>query len=402
MLTSVAATEIAVEIDDEIITDFVFNGELVIDGPRRRETRLITEAPELADSARLMLPLGARSIANDRATMSILLPLGEPNIEQHSHALCLERRRREVTVVGDARPAWHLLRLLDGEREFRAVLAALAPDEREGAARLAALLVAAGGVDASGRAVAAWLHSATKKGVFPAGDLTEQSVLRQLTDGDYRIYSGRPMQRLNRDVPSPLSELFALTRRRRSSNHYDGRSIRRVELEAILDTACGVTGELRWAERRVALRAYPSSGGLYAVEVYPVVFAVDALLQGVYHYRSLDGTLIELNAAEHARFVAAAVPEQRAMMRGAAAMICLTGRFFRHERKYGQGGYRMLAAEAGHISQNLILAATALGLAARPCGGVFDELLNRLLGVGGDEQFLLSVLVGHASDEEVV
>ena len=80
---------------------------------------------------------------------------------------------------------------------------------------------------------------------------------------------------------------------------------------------------------------------------------------------------------------------------GTAAMICLTGSFVRHEQKYGEGGYRMLVAEAGHISQNLVLAATALDLKCRPFGGVFDDLLNQELGLtSADEQFLLAVIVG--------
>jgi SagB-type dehydrogenase family enzyme len=84
------------------------------------------------------------------------------------------------------------------------------------------------------------------------------------------------------------------------------------------------------------------------------------------------------------------------MVSGAATMICLTGNFPRHERKYGEGGYRMLIAEAGHVSQNLVLAATALGLAARPFGGVFDGLINRDIGLDETkEEFLLSVLIGH-------
>jgi nitroreductase len=59
----------------------------------------------------------------------------------------------------------------------------------------------------------------------------------------------------------------------------------------------------------------------------------------------------------------------------------------------------MLVAEAGHISQNLILAATALGLSARPFGGVFDDLLNRDLGLNAaEEQFLLAVVVGHTGE----
>jgi hypothetical protein len=56
------------------------------------------------------------------------------------------------------------------------------------------------------------------------------------------------------------------------------------------------------------------------------------------------------------------------MVAGAAAMICLTGNCHRHERKYGEGGYRMLVTE---FLKNLVLAATALGFAARSFGGVF-------------------------------
>jgi SagB-type dehydrogenase family enzyme len=99
-----------------------------------------------------------------------------------------------------------------------------------------------------------------------------------------------------------------------------------------------------------------------------------------------------------ATIVGAALPVEREMVAGSAALICMTGRFARHERKYGEGGYRMLVAEAGHISQNLILTATALGLVARPFGGVFDDLLNHDLGLQrADEQFLLAVLVGRAA-----
>ena len=58
----------------------------------------------------------------------------------------------------------------------------------------------------------------------------------------------------------------------------------------------------------------------------------------------------------------------------------------------------MLVAESGHLSQNLILAATALGLSARPFGGVFDALLNEALGLDpSKEQFLLAVALGHAT-----
>ena len=156
-----------------------------------------------------------------------------------------------------------------------------------------------------------------------------------------------------------------------------------------------------WAGREVKLRAYPSSGALYAVEIYPVVFRVEGLEPAVYHYRAVENVLeVVRPSVDPASVVGAALPVEREMVAGAAALFCLTGCFARHERKYGEGGYRMLVAEAGHISQNLVLAATALGLSARPFGGVFDDLLNHDLGLDGtEEQFLLAVIVGHAGEE---
>lgn len=384
-------------VEDEIVVDFVLDSELVVDGPRRRERHRLDGAAPLDGAARVALPLGTRSLADDDGRARLVLPLGEPRVTRTPRAVCLERRRREIVVEGEPRRAWQLLRLVDGRRDVDAIVGAFAPDEREGARQLLALLSAAGGVDDSGRVVGAWLHAATKKGVLPAGDLRDEAVLRLLGDGDYRRPPG-PARAIRRDVPGRLAPLFALTRQRRSVSRHADRPIARAELEAVLHTACGVTGELAWPGGAVPLRAYPSSGGLYAVEIYPVAFAVDELAAAVHHFAPVEGTLTELAPAERARFVAAAVPQQRDILGGVAAIVCLTARFSRHERKYGEGGYRMLAAEAGHLSQNLILAATALGLAARPCGGFFDDLVNQLLGVGGDEQFLLSVLLGRAAE----
>ena len=261
-----------------------------------------------------------------------------------------------------------------------------------------ATLAATGTVDVTGRPIGRFLHSATKKGVLPGGGLESDAVLRLATDGSYRTHPGAPRIAVGRSVPDRLRAFHALTRSRRSCRNYLGLTLGRDEFDALLYTACGVTGAIAWAGREVQLRAYPSSGALYAVEIYPLVLRVEGLEPAVYHYCADESALeVVRPGVDPGRIVAAALPVEREMVAGAAALFCLVGFFRRHERKYGEGGYRMMVAEAGHISQNLILAATASGLSARPFGGVFDDLLNHDLGLDpAEEQFLLGVLVGHA------
>jgi SagB-type dehydrogenase family enzyme len=307
-----------------------------------------------------------------------------------------------VAVSGHPGVLWRLIREMDGARTVAEILSELPADERALAAWVLGVLAATGSIDVSGRPIGRFLHSATKKGVVPGGGLEGEAVLRLATDGNYREYPGTPRIALGQAVPNRLRTFHALTRSRRSYRDYLGLALGRDDFDALLYSACGVTGAMPWGDREVKLRAYPSSGALYAVEIYPIVFRVEGLEPAVYHYRAVENVLEVVGpSVDRARLVEAALPVEREMVGGAAAMFCLVGVFPRHEQKYGQGGYRMLVAEAGHISQNLILAATALGLSARPFGGVFDDLLNHDLGLeGAEEQFLLAVLVGHAGGRQ--
>jgi SagB-type dehydrogenase family enzyme len=262
-------------------------------------------------------------------------------------------------------------------------------------ARVVAELAAAGVVDISDRPIGHFIHWATRKGVLPAGGMEGDEALRLAAEAELRCENVSHRIHLGAPVPERLQAFHALTRSRRSTREYRA-GLSRDELDALLATACGVTGAIRWPAGEVRLRAYPSSGALYAVDIYPVAFRIDGLEPGPHRYDPDIHALEVLGPpVDPARFVRAALPMEREMMAGAALLVCLTGVFPRHERKYGEGGYRMLVAEAGHVSQNLVLAATALGLNARPFGGVFDSLVDQALGLDTTrEQFLLSVLVG--------
>jgi SagB-type dehydrogenase family enzyme len=387
-----------VTVHEDLSTDYVFDPDLLIEGRRERKmTRWTGEPDPVPDVVRPMLRLGARVCTDGEGALRFYLPPEEPIIERHPECTVMRKTHREVVVSGNPGTLWCLIREMDGTRTVAEICSNIPISERGVVVRMLASLAATGAVDISGRPISRFLHSATKKGVVPAGGLESDEVLQLATDGNYRAYPQARRIPVGQSVPDRLRSFHALTRLRRSRRDYLGHVVRREDFDALLQTACGITGMMPWAGREVKLRAYPASGALYAVEIYPVVLRVESLEPGVYHYRALESVLeVVRSNVDPAYFVSAALPVERQMVAGAAAMICLTAFFPRHERKYGQGGYRMLVAEAGHVSQNLVLAATALGLSARPFGGVFDDLLNDELGLDRDEeQFLLAVLVGH-------
>jgi SagB-type dehydrogenase family enzyme len=386
--------------EDTETIEWIFEPDLLLEGGVQRHTSPAPVGHALDPAARPRFALGLRTTVDEDAAVRFRLPPGEPVYEQRPGCMRMTRVQRDVRFACDARLLWVLTGTLDGDLSMEAMLDRFDVADRGRAAALMQTLVATGVLDVSGRTHARHLHTLTKKGVLPGGQLENDEVLRLATDHDWRRPRGTAMFDLDHDVPPALAPFHALTRARRSRRDYSGARVTHHQLSAVLQTACGVTGQLPWHGRTLPLRAYPSSGALYAVEIYAVLLRVQGLPAAVCHYRPEEGRLAVLrDGIDPASLAACALPVERQMVEGAAAMICMTGNFKRHERKYGEGGYRMLVAEVGHLSQNLVLAATALGLAARPFGGVFDALMNRALGLDGDdEQFLLAVLLGQSVD----
>jgi SagB-type dehydrogenase family enzyme len=382
---------------EEVVTRYGFDPNLLVDGPRtRRLVRCADEPPAVPDEIRPLLVPCTRTWLDPEGRIRLVPPAEEPRVQVAGECTVMRSVSRDVAVSGELEPVWRLLGAMDGRSSWSEIRSQLPEGDRATAARILAALAAAGVVDVSGRPLGRFIHWCTKKGVIPAGGLEGDEVLRLAAEAEPR--TGGELQRipLGTDVPERLRTFQALTQSRRSTRDYWGGALSRQELDALLLTACGVTGSIRWTGGEMKLRAYPSSGALYSVGVYPVVVRVEGMEPAVHRFDP-NGPALEVIGAplDPKQLVHAALPMEREMLAGIAMMVCLTGVFPRHERKYGEGGYRMMVAEAGHISHNLVLAATALGLSARPFGGVFDRLINEMLRLEETrEEFLLAVVVG--------
>jgi SagB-type dehydrogenase family enzyme len=178
---------------------------------------------------------------------------------------------------------------------------------------------------------------------------------------------------------------------RRSVRSYSGRDI---DLQCVSDLAFYALGTPDKGKRRCV----PSGGGLYPLELYVVAARVERLPAGLYHYDPRSHELCDLGRADCLASVKRAVfiPEA---MDNAAAVFVLTAVFGRSKIKYGERAYRFSLLEAGHVMQNICLAATALRLGACPVGGFVDDDMNDLLDVDGvEEAVLYGAVVGSLED----
>ena len=181
-------------------------------------------------------------------------------------------------------------------------------------------------------------------------------------------------------APGTLGDVL---KRRRSSRGFGGAPLTADELSRILFYASGVTGELTPGDGDPRpIRGAPSAGALYPLDVEVITAPGGELPAGRYRYSPELHALQPVQGGAKLRDFTGHTFFGEALA-GAAAIVVLTATFERTQRKYGERGYRYVLLEAGHIAQNLLLGAAALGMEAAPVGGFLDREIDRLLGVDG-------------------
>jgi SagB-type dehydrogenase family enzyme len=141
-------------------------------------------------------------------------------------------------------------------------------------------------------------------------------------------------------------------------------------------------------------RNVPSSGNLGSIEIYPIIHRVETVEPGIYHFDTVRHDLALLRPGRFSAWLTECVFYQVEFGEAAAALV-LAGAIGRLSVKYGARGYRLGLLDAGHVSQNIYLTATAMGLKACATAGFIDDALDAALGLNGlDVATLLVCLVG--------
>ncbi|ARN57923.1 SagB/ThcOx family dehydrogenase [Sedimentisphaera salicampi] len=168
---------------------------------------------------------------------------------------------------------------------------------------------------------------------------------------------------------------------RRSARSYPPRPLKIKELSYLLWASTGISSRAEGFEFRTA----PSAGALYPIETYIVINNAERLSPGVYHYNIQKHCLEVLREEDLSIETARAALGQR-MCAEAPAVFIWTAVFQRMKWKYGQRAYRYIYLDAGHIAENLALAAASLKLESCQIAAIFDDQVNNIIGVDGTDE----------------
>ena len=173
---------------------------------------------------------------------------------------------------------------------------------------------------------------------------------------------------------------------RRSLREYSEAPLSRVELAYLLWSVQGVS---RVIPDRATFRTVPSAGARHALETVVLAHRVDGLEPAAYQYLALEHRLMRLDSSPELRErLADACLGQPFVAASAATFVWVADRA-RMTWRYGERGIRYLFLDAGHVCQNLYLAAESIGAGCCAIGAFTDETMNDLLGLDGVNQFVI-------------
>lgn len=220
----------------------------------------------------------------------------------------------------------------------------------------------------------------------------------------WKVYPAARKHALDKTAPLGDMSLQAALRERRSVGAFGARllptAMTQAQLSAMLMHSYGPIRALPWKathDNGGFGRPAASAGGLYPIEIYPVVLNVEGLAAGVYHYNVPEHALHCLREVDAGALMAELreCTTYHDLLQDAAVLFLLTGVWRRTLSKYHQRGYRFMLHDAGTLVQNLYLTGTALDLGTCALGGMFDNRSAELLDTNPlEEPVLLGFVAG--------
>jgi SagB-type dehydrogenase family enzyme len=169
---------------------------------------------------------------------------------------------------------------------------------------------------------------------------------------------------------------------------YSTQAISLAELSFLLWCTQGVKPN---SPPNITRRTVPSAGSRHAFETYLLINRVEGLEPGLYRYLALSHQLIREEASAEINDQMTNACRNQHHVRDSAVTFVWAAVTERMTYRYVERGYRYLLLDAGHVCQNLYLAAWTIQCGVCAIAAYDDDELNTLLKLDGDQMFAIYV-----------
>ena len=186
----------------------------------------------------------------------------------------------------------------------------------------------------------------------------------------------------------PSADLYGVILKRKSLRKYTKASLTLDELSFLLWSTQGIR-EIVPGKR--TMRTVPSAGARHAFETYLLIHHVDGLKPGLYRYVASSHSVYLVDAPEDiSKKLVKGCLDQSQVKESAVTFFwdAVVERMF---WRYVERGYRYLHLDAGHVCQNLSLAAEAIHCGVCAIAAYLDDEVNDAIGLDGEKEFIIYI-----------
>ena len=185
-------------------------------------------------------------------------------------------------------------------------------------------------------------------------------------------------------LPDKEVNFLEMVEMRASIREYSDKSLTLQELSFLLWCTQGVKMAM---ENGGTMRTVPSAGARHAFETYLLVHSVEALPPGLYRFLALGHALLPIGQGDEADAALLPCFKSQNMVKNSAATFLWCADYRRMNYRFGSRSARYVFLDAGHVCQNLYLAAYTHQIGVCAIGAFDDEKLNAALGLDGKNDF---------------
>ena len=206
---------------------------------------------------------------------------------------------------------------------------------------------------------------------------------KELPEGKYQLI----------DLPEPdpgllsKAEFNQLLRDRQSWRKYTKDPLSLAELSFLLFSTQGLLAEM--GKGYASRRTVPSAGARHPYETYLAINRVGGLEPGIYLYRPFGHQLAFLEGSENLPDLLTEANLGQKFVGNSACTFIWSCVPYRAEWRYMEHAHKNMLIDAGHICQNLYLAATSLGLGTCAVGAYDQAAMNALLELDGEDEYVV-------------